>query len=323
MCQQCQRLLKAIDAYIQMADDDLKDQLSAEGFEAPAETVGYATELEDELTDALEKETEHIVDDLRRSKGLKSFRKKWPQIKAADTVAADISASMSATLKDFLPKYVDRYLKATDAVLICDRLSERSIAWIDSWSKELGEIMKLTSHNEIQSILDKGLAEGSGVEEVARCILESGIRDERYKARRAALTEVLTAHRVAQQEAFMQSPSVEEKEWMHTGAYRNEPRQNHVDMNGQRVPKASRFTLIGADGATYYPLIPGDTSLPPGERINCHCICQPIVNEDVLGLSIEERRALQQQAIDEMDDEWERELDARNKAKAGIDEETP
>jgi hypothetical protein len=30
---------------------------------------------------------------------------------------------------------------------------------------------------------------------------------------------------------------------------------------------------------------------------------------------------LQQQAIDEMDDEWEKELDAANRAKAGIDPE--
>lgn len=30
---------------------------------------------------------------------------------------------------------------------------------------------------------------------------------------------------------------------------------------------------------------------------------------------------MQQEAIDEMDDDWERELDERNKAKAGIEEE--
>ena len=39
-------------------------------------------------------------------------------------------------------------------------------------------------------------------------------------------------------------------------------------------------------------------------------------------MSLKERQKLQQQAIDDMDDEWEKELDARNKAKAGIDEDT-
>ena len=48
---------------------------------------------------------------------------------------------------------------------------------------------------------------------------------------------------------------------------------------------------------------------------------QPVVSEEVLGLSLEERQALQAQAIAEDDDEWEKELDAQNKARAGINEE--
>ena len=45
------------------------------------------------------------------------------------------------------------------------------------------------------------------------------------------------------------------------------------------------------------------------------------MSEDILGLPLEERQKLQQQAIDEMDDDWEAELDAQNKAKAGIEDE--
>ena len=126
------------------------------------------------------------------------------------------------------------------------------------------------------------------------------------------------SHRAAQQEAFMQSPAVAGKGWKHTGEYKNEPRQNHVDMDGQTVPVNEPFELIGADGSIYNPMYPGDTSLPPEERINCHCICQPVVNEEILGMTLEERQELQQQIVDEMDDEWEKELDAANRAKAGI-----
>ena len=66
---------------------------------------------------------------------------------------------------------------------------------------------------------------------------------------------------------------------------------------------------------------PVTRSSPPEESINCHCISQPVVSEETLGLPLEERQRLQQEAIDAMDDEWEKELDAQNKAKAGIDEE--
>ena len=200
-------------------------------------------------------------------------------------------------------------------------MSKKTTAWVRTWSASLGEIMQLNSHKEIETILEKGLRDGSSIQEFTRSILDSGIRDEYYKARRVAVTEVLRAHSVAQQEAFMQSPAVEEKMWKHTGAYRNDPRKNHMDMDGQRVPKDQPFELRGIKGGTYYPMYPRDSSLPPEESINCHCISQPVVSAEVLGLSLEERQRLQQQAIEEMDGEWERELDARNKAKAGIEEE--
>ena len=94
-----------------------------------------------------------------------------------------------------------------------------------------------------------------------------------------------------------------------------------MDMDGVRVPKGQPFTLIGADGNTYYPMTPRDVCLPPRESVNCHCLLQPVVSEEVLGLSLEERQALQAQAIAEDDGEWEKELDAQNKARAGINEE--
>ena len=92
-------------------------------------------------------------------------------------------------------------------------------------------------------------------------------------------------------------------------------------MDGQVVLKDQPFELVGTDGMIYYPMYPRDTSLPAAESINCHCIEQPVVDMAILGLPLEERQRLQQQAIDEMDDDWEAELDAQNKAKAGIEDD--
>ena len=181
--------------------------------------------------------------------------------------------------------------------------------------------MKLDSETQIENILTTAIAEGSSVAEVTQAIIDSGIRDEYYRARRTSVTEMLRVHSVAQQEALMQSPSVEEKAWVHTGSYKNTPRQNPVDMNGVRVPKSETFTLIGADGVTYYPMYPRDSILPPGESVNCHCLVQPIVSEDVLGLPLEERQKLQAEALAAMDDSWEAELDATNRAADGIEKE--
>jgi len=43
---------------------------------------------------------------------------------------------------------------------------------------------------------------------------------------------------------------------------------------------------------------PRDTSLPAGERVNCHCVLSPVMNKDILGLSKEEKEELRHQALE-------------------------
>lgn len=321
MCLQCKALIKAIDAYIEKADNDLSDQLGEEGYAKPKKTLKYAQSIEDDVAEALIEETDYFVKEAEKAVDLEAFAEDvWPRIKLKDGLKGKLVTVFTEQFSSFMPEFVGYYLAQTDKELKLKQVSKLTTAWVESWSEELAEIMKLNSHKEIEGILTAGLKEGISIEAFTRNILESGLRDEHYKARRVAVTEVLTAHRAAQQEAFMQSPAVGEKMWKHTGNHMNEPRQNHVDMDGQRVPVGEPFELTGIDGGTYYPMYPGDTILPPEERINCHCIEQPVVSEEILGLPLEERQRLQAEAVAEMDDEWEKELDARNRAKAGIDE---
>lgn len=223
---------------------------------------------------------------------------------------------------EYVPVLTNFYMKEMDSELIVEQISEKTTDWIAQWSYELSDLMHLASHEEIENILVKGLKNGKGISETARDVLESGIRDEFYKARRAALTETLRAHSFAREESIQQCPASEYKEWIHTGNHKIEPRPNHVRMNGQKVLISENFKLKGADGVTYLADFPKDPVLPAAEVINCHCIHRSITSEEILGLPLEERKKLQQQAIDEMGDEWKKELDARNKARAGINEDT-
>ena len=93
----------------------------------------------------------------------------------------------------------------------------------------------------------------------------------------------------------------------------NTPRPNHVAMNGQKVKKDETFTLIGADGSTYQPKYPRDPVLPVGETANCHCIAQDGIDEDILGLPLEERQKMQEEALADLDDDWEKEMDEKHK----------
>lgn len=317
----CSALIKAIDAYVEKADGDLKDALDGAGFLDAAGTVDDISALESRVADALAEETKRFTSAAEKAVNLETFASDiWGEVKDANDADEKLGEIFLDEFNANMPKLATKYIKSIDSALTAKTISKRTTAWIESWSEELGKVMKLTSHEQIERILVSGLKDGQSVAEFTQAILDSGIRNEYYRARRVAVTEVLTAHSAAAQEAYMQCPAVEYKEWLHTGSYRNEPRENHVAISGQRVPTNAAFTLQGADGDTYYPLFPRDPSeLPPGERVNCHCIAQPIVSEDVLGLSVEERRALQAAAIAEDDGEWEKELDAKNKAKAGIE----
>ena len=313
-------LLKAINAYLEKADGDLENELAVAGFADTDSTMDAIRALEDEVAAALVEETELFTTAAGKAVDLQTFANDiWPGVKLDDQLAAKLTEIFKTRFSDFMPSLVEAYIQRSDNMLDVSRISKLTTGWIETWSVQLGDLMQLNSHTEIEKILAEGLSNGDGIAVFTQKILDSGIRDEYYKARRVSLTEVLRAHNVAQQEAFMQSPSVTQKMWRHTGEHRITPRENHVAMDGQTVGKAERFTLIGVDGNTYYPMYPVDPVLPPGESINCHCICAPIVDPEILGMSLEDRKALQQKIIDEMDDEWERELDAQNRAKAGIE----
>lgn len=120
----------------------------------------------------------------------------------------------------------------------------------------------------------------------------------------------------AHQEARIQNPSCYKKEWVHTGAAH--PRENHVAINGQQVFKREPFTLTGRNGGTYYPMCPRDTSLPAEESITA-CTTKDVVDQEILGMSLEDRVALREKYMNEVNaeyDAWEQKFNEEH----GIEE---
>lgn len=321
MCTACERLIKAIDACIRKADEKLSGILGEEGFAEPEDTVSHIEALEDELDAVFEDQSRAVAEKLEQADG-SDVMPAFESFKAADTTRDSLYKIFLGAFTDYVPQLANVYISDMDSELVVEQISEKTSGWINDWSDELSELMHISSQSGLEKILSDGLKEGKGVDEVARDILDSGIRNAYYKARRVAQTEMLRAHSVAREESIQQCPAAEFKEWVHTGGHKNKPRENHVKMNGQIVPKDQPFKLIGRDGVIYYPKFPRDTNLPASESVNCHCIHRGAASERILALSLEERKKLQQQAVEEMGDEWEKELDARNKAKAGINEDT-
>ena len=298
----CSALIKAIDAYIAKVDEDIENNLKDAGFASPKKTVRHMKELEDEVADHLKKDTKMILTTMKDYDDLDEFTEDgWPTLRDSDELVEKLTRTFSDQFSKAIPEYTSEYIKRveSDATISRIGLTHQTTSWIG----KLAEYMKLSDNSTIEKILSDGLKNGKSVADTAKKISESGIRDAGYRARRTATTEMLRAHSVAQQESFMHSPAVESKMWRHSG-WRQYARENHMAIDGQVVKKDETFTLFGADGGLYTPMYPRDAGLPPGESINCGCVVEPIVSEYVLGLSLEERNRLRDEAIAEINEEY-------------------
>lgn len=313
--------IEAIDILLKAVDDDMKDKLKDNEFVEPEYTVDKINELEDKLTDILEKEGTSFADGIIAigtiSAAENTFLKVIEELKKNDATDEIIYAEMKKFFKEVVSKLANDYIQTFDKDLAFSVFTDRTNYWIDRWSYELGQIMKLTSCNELERILSNGLEKGKSIQEIQDEIIES-YSFSRERARKVSITEVLTAHSFAKEEAIIQSPAVDRKEWKHSGTHKNSPRPHHQALDGEVIDKNKQFKIDAPTG-TYYARFPRDVTLPASERINCHCTHRGIVNDDILGLSLDERKNLQQEAIEADNGLWEKELDAINRAKAGIE----
>lgn len=317
-CSQCNRLKAAIDSYIAKADNDLQEALENEGFVESQETIEAIKELEEELATELKRENKYIKNKLEQCSTIEDLKEMWLEIKSKDTFADEVRMLFSEIISPVMSDLATAYLQQSEADMTIESVTLKTIDWIRSWSEELAENMQLSTHDAIEKILVDGINKKSSINEITRRIMESGIRDEYHRARTTAITEVLRAHSYAQQEAMLQDPAATHKQWFHSGAWKIRPRKNHQAIDGQIVEKDKTFILKGADGNEYHPMVPRDTILPVGESINCHCILTYISDKSILGMSLEDRKKLQEEAKKKIDADWEEKFNVENRAKAGI-----
>jgi len=312
-----------IDRYLAKADDNLEKTLRSQGYKKAKQTVKQVNDTSDEIADELQSQSEDVagaldsigddtpIDDPKVMRNLKNVMSK-------DKTGKRISAAVMRMYGNNVLDLANEYMQDSDGGLVVDTLTKRTSAWMASWGGQLDTWVEETTQGQVSNLIVSSVNEGKSVAEVSRMILDGEWRDEYYQAQRISLTEMLRCHSVAQNEAIIQDPAASKKQWVHSGAYKIEPRPNHVKISGQIVGKDEPFVLEGADGNTYYPMYPRDPNLPPGESINCHCVCRAIADENILGYSLEERQQMQQDIIDARDASFDDEIDAKAQLEAEI-----
>lgn len=296
-------LIKSIDDFVRKADDtsDLKELLA--GHPNADKLIKSIDDYETVIGKLLRKQKKTLI------KGIKAYTAGasltnpiigaivemiFSDIQENDSFDSEMSKASSDFLTRTVPDLTSSLMSAIDKDIAFNQLSQRTLTWIDEWSEDLGRLMKLKTHGDVHRVLRKGIDEGKSIVEMELELAEMPAFN-RNRARKTAITEVLTANSVAQFEAYTQSPAVTGKTWMHSGAKAIKPRPAHVALDGTTIDLEEMFDVNG-----YSAKYPRDTLLPASERVYCHCVLVPAVDEEILGLTAEEKEIIRQQRMQEM-----------------------
>lgn len=164
-CLRCGPLIKAIDAYLAKAENDLYEQLTMEGYLKAKESLNTVDEIEEVVTKLLEDNADDLLKELADAIDLETFFKdNWPKFKNKSKLSQDLFDVFHTQFSTIMPTYVEAYVQKTDAELTVTKLTKRTTDWISSWSSDLADIMKLDTETEIEAVLKKGLNDGKGIQ---------------------------------------------------------------------------------------------------------------------------------------------------------------
>lgn len=294
-----ERLLKNLNEFIKKEDDDIADLVT--DFPGLEKLQDLVEEYEKIVAGLLREQRKWYLD------ALDTFVSKSDTITleafllylkgdlfAADDFADEFGNETASFLQLTTEELAKVMMESIDPDVIFEVLSGRTTNWIKNWSTDLADIMELNTHKALEKELLDAITNGDSIADV-----ELRMKDmpqfDRNRARATARTEILTASSRAHWESFMQSPSVIMKKWKHSGTKNIDARETHIAMDGVEIPVDDYFLVDGEEG-----LFPRDPSFSPKNRVNCGCALGPVVDEDILRFTKEEKEAMRQEVLEEL-----------------------
>ncbi|CAI6292044.1 putative protein YqbB [Bacillus subtilis] len=300
------KLLESLNVFIQKAEESEREKLveSVPDFPALSKIPGFVEEYEKGIAKLLRRQRKKFLD------GLKGFVSKdsketleallvffTQNLFAEDDFEEEFQELTEGFLQQTIEELAEVIMDSIDTEVPFKVLSTRTVNWIKDWSKKLAEIMKLNTHEAVENILTDAIENGSSIQDI-ELTLKDMPQFDRDRARTTAITEVLAASSAAQHESYVQSPAVKKKKWRHSGSKKNNPRENHLDLDGTVIAVDEEFQIPRSGENCMFPR---DPNLSAGERVNCHCVLSPVVDNEILGLSAEEKEKIRREALANME----------------------
>ncbi|MGO5673887.1 phage head morphogenesis protein [Bacillus subtilis] len=300
------KLLESLNAFILKAEENQYKQLGemVPDFPGKLNIPKYVEEYEKGIARLLRRQRKRFLDGLNGFIGkdsketLEALLVFFTQnLFAEDDFEEEFQELTEGFLQQTIEELAEVIMDSIDPEVPFKVLSNRTINWIKDWSKKLAEIMKLNTHEAVENVLTDAIENGSSIQDI-ELTLKDMPQFDRERARTTAITEVLAASSAAQHESYSQSPAVKKKKWRHSGGKKNNPRENHIDLDGTVIGLDEEFQMPGSSETCMFPR---DPKLSAGERVNCHCVLSPVVDNEILGLSAEEKKEIRREALANME----------------------
>lgn len=295
-------ILKHLEPILKAEDDQLKEDMGDGYTKGDKDTlVDMVNNYEKKLVKAFNKEKKrvkkYVSEFVGKDVSLKALMAYIvAQMSEDDKLQKEIEKINSAELLADMGAITPVIMDMIDKDVAFNTFSKKTTDWVDSWSKELGDLMKITTSDEVDRTLKRGLKEGWSIDDVSR-ELEQLPSFSRARARTTAITEVLTAHSASHYEAYLQSPAVVGKTWKHSGARKNRPRLWHMNYSGTEKLVEEPFDLGGELG-----MFPRDPSFSARNRVRCHCVMGPVTDPSILELPADRKNEMRDEVLAAMED---------------------
>ncbi|MEC0570721.1 phage head morphogenesis protein [Bacillus spizizenii] len=288
------KLLESLNSFIKKAEEDERKNLmeSVPDFPGLFMIPKYVETYEKDVAKLLRRHRKKFLDGLNgfiskdSKETLEALLVFFTQnLFAEDDFEEEFQELTEGFLQQTIEELTEVIMDSIDPEVPFKVLSTRTVNWIKDWSKKLAEIMKLNTHEAVENILTDAIENGSSIQDI-ELTLKDMPQFGRDRARTTAITEVLAASSAAQHESYAQSPAVKKKKWRHSGGKKNNPRENHIDLDGTVIGVDEEFQIPGSSETCMFPR---DPKLSTRERVNCHCVLSPVVDNEILGLTAEEK----------------------------------
>ncbi|MBU8842297.1 phage head morphogenesis protein [Bacillus subtilis] len=300
------KLLESLNAFIKKAEEDERKNLmeSVPDFPGLSKIPNFVEEYEKGIARLLRRQRKKFLNGLNGFIGkdsketLEALLVFFTQnLFAEDDFEDEFQELTEGFLQQTIEELAEVIMDSIDPEVSFKVLSTRTVNWIKDWSEKLAGIMKLNTHEAVENILTDAIENGSSIQDI-ELILKDMPQFDRDRARKTAITEVLAASSAAQHESYAQSPAVKKKKWRHSGGKKNNLRENHIDLDGTVIGVDEEFHIPGSGETCMFPR---DPKLSAGERVNCHCVLSPVVDNEILGLSADEKEEIRREALANME----------------------